>query len=141
VLVAALFTDAVGLEGSNALCRVAVQAKEELMKEIPELKRAKFKHSDYYEERHKDYDVLFFFADHPFPLEFQKTLRRTWEGILLCYGQIHLPELLKKGKSYWVQQVPIVTYWINKKEEALWKETENSLEEYKEALKTIAQKK
>ena len=91
------------------------------MKDISELKRAKFKVGDYYEEKHKDYGVLFFFPDHPFPKVFQHNLRRTWEGLLLVYGQIHIPELLKKGKSYWVQQVPIITYWINKKEKDLFK--------------------
>lgn len=129
VLIAALFGDAVGIEGSAELTNLAEQAKAELVKDIPELKRATFKTGDYYEEKHNDYGVLFFFADHPFPAEFQKTLRRTWEGILLVYGQIHVPELLVKGKSYWSQQVPIITYWVNKEESLLFKNDLNIDEE------------
>lgn len=120
VLVAALFGDAAGIEGEEALVRVGERAKKELIKKIPELERATFKVGDYYEEAHDDYDLLFFFPDHAFPEEFQKQLLRDFHGYVLVYNKIHAPEHLTKGKTYWVQQLPIVSYPVNLPEQDLF---------------------
>ncbi len=108
VLIASLFTDAVGIEGEQELVDIAEQAKKELA--IPELSGASFKCKNYYEEEHKKYSIIFTFPDHPFPEEFEKNLVENFSGTLLVYNNIHRPNLLKKGKTYWVQQMPIVSY-------------------------------
>ena len=120
VLIAALFTQATGIEGQEDLTHIAQKAKKELIKDIPELDRATFKTGNYYEESHNDYDILFFFPDHAFPEAFQEKLKEIFSGHLIIYTKIHSPSLLKKGKTYWVQQVPIVSYPVNITEENLF---------------------
>jgi len=132
VLIAALFGKATGIEGEEKLVALSNNAKRELRKKIPELERAEFKVGDYYEEQHKDYDLLFFFPDHPFPEEFQKKLLKNFEGYLLVYNKIHSPELLKKGKTYWVQQLPIISYPVNRPEEDLFSFSENQQEKHED---------
>lgn len=120
VLVAALFGQALGIEGEQELVELGEQARDELIQNIPELERARFKQGDYYEENHDDYDILFFFPDHPFQKAFQEQLLKTFHGYVLVYNQIHSPELLTKGKTYWVQQLPIVSYPVNVEEHNLF---------------------
>lgn len=110
VLIASLFTEAVGIEGEQELVDLGEQAKKELADQIPELSRATFKCKNYYEEQHDDYAIIFTFPDHPFPEDFEKKLLKTFSGTLLVYNDIHKPNLLKKGKTYWVQQIPIASY-------------------------------
>lgn len=121
VLIAALFTQAVGIEGDEEVLQVAQKAKEELIKDIPELSRASFKLSNYYEENHNAYDILFLYPDHPFPEKFEKELLECFSGYVLVYNDIHKPALLKKGKTYWYLQVPIVSYPLGDVEESFMK--------------------
>lgn len=109
VLIASLFTDAVGVEGEQELVDLSERAKKELIEHIPELSRATFKCKNYYEEKHDEYGTIFTFPDHPFPEVFEKKLLE-FSGTLLVYNNIHRPNILKKGKTYWVQQIPIVSY-------------------------------
>ena len=120
VLIAALFMPATGIEGQENLTQIALKAKAELVQEIPELKRAEFKTADYYEEEHNTYDFIFFFPDHPFPEAFQEKLQKEFTGHLLVYNKIHSPEKIAKGKTYWIQQVPIMSFPINKEEKDLF---------------------
>lgn len=126
VLIAALFVDAVGIEGDTELHEIALEAKNKLIKEIPELERANFKCSNYYNENHNEYDMIFFFPDHPFPRKFEKELKENFEGYIIIYNQIHIPHGLKKGKTYWVQQIPIGSYPVNIEEEDLFAPTEKN---------------
>lgn len=117
VLIASLFTKAVGIEGDKEVHEVALQAQEELSKDIPQLKEAQFILGNYYKQEHNTFDILFFYPDHAFPETFQKELLKNFDGHLLVYNKIHEPALLKKGKTYWHQQVPIVSYPLGNVEE------------------------
>ena len=121
VLIAALFTDAKGIEGDWKLHEAAELAKSTLIAEVPELARASFTCGDYTQEDLAAYEVLFTFCDHKWDASFEQRLERDCKGVLLSYNRIFLPERLSKGKTYWMQQVPIVTYWLNKEEEDLFR--------------------
>jgi hypothetical protein len=120
VLIAALFTNSLGVEGDERLHRVAEEAKVELIKKIPELERCKLKNADYTKENLSKYEILFTFCDHKWNEEFEKKLQNECKGTLLSYNNIFLPEKLKKGKTYWMQQIPIVSYPLNIKENDLF---------------------
>jgi hypothetical protein len=119
VLIAALFTDAAGIEGDDKLDAMAKDIKNILIGKIPELARASFMCADYTQANLAKYDVLFTFCDHAWDPDFERKLQRECTGVLLSYNRIFLPEILKKGKTYWMQQLPIVTYWLNRDEHDL----------------------
>ena len=120
VLIASLFTNATGIEGEPSLHDIAEKAKKELVQQIPELERATFTNADYTQENLSQYEILFTFCDHAWDASFEQKLERECNGVLLSYNRIFLPERLKKGKTYWMQQIPIVTYWLNREEENLY---------------------
>jgi len=112
-LIASLFTHSTGIEGDAALHDIAVHAKKELLPQIPELARCAFTHGDYTREDLGKYAVLFTFADHTWDAEFERKMLRECKGMLLSYNKIFLPSILKKGRTYWIQQLPIVSYPLN----------------------------
>jgi hypothetical protein len=124
VLIAALFTNACGIEGEASLSEKAEKAKAELQERIPELARANFVTGDYTKEDLSGYEVLFTFCDHKWDPSFEQKLQRECTGVLLSYNRIFLPERLAKGRTYWMQQIPIVTYWLNREEKELYKNRE-----------------
>ena len=124
VLIAALFTNSRGIEGDGKLHIIAQQAKETLQKAISELSRCELLQSDYTKESLADYEILFTFCDHTWDAAFEKKIEKECKGTLLSYNRIFLPQKLKKGKTYWMQQVPIVTYWLNKEEKELFSRKE-----------------
>lgn len=110
VLIAALFTDACGIEGDEKLDATANGAKAALIGQVPELSRAAFTKGDYTQADLTGFEILFTFCDHPWDPLFEKYLEERCDGVLLSYNRIFLPQRLKKGKTYWMQQVPIVSY-------------------------------
>lgn len=123
VLIAALFMNnnnkARGIEGSKELVALANKAKEDLKKDIPELERVEFECANYYEKNLEEYGsknnqgILFFYPDHSFTKEFQEKIQKEFTGYVFVYNNIHSPTQLKKGKTYWHQQVPMVSYFVN----------------------------
>jgi hypothetical protein len=122
VLIAALFTDSCGIEGDDELSATASRIREELLQQIPELARCQLRSADYTREDLSAYDTLFTFADHPWNPDFERKLENECKGVLLSYNKIFLPNTLKKGKTYWVQQLPIISYPLNVEEEDLFQE-------------------
>jgi hypothetical protein len=120
ILIAALFTKSLGIEGDASLHKLALEAKKALITQIPELQRCELLHSDYTKENLLEYDILYTFCDHPWSDDFENALSSSWSGVLLSYNNIFLPKRLKKGKTYWIQQLPIVSYHINIEEENIF---------------------
>jgi hypothetical protein len=119
-LIAALFTKSCGIEGDNALSAIAEEARKTLMGRVPELKRCEITCGDYTRKDLSRFDVLFTFADHPWSASFEQKLLRECTGVLLSYNKIFLPTRLTKGRTYWIQQLPIVSYPLNKNDEDLF---------------------
>lgn len=116
VLLAALFTSACGIEGDVTLHTNAEKARHELLDTIPQLSRCSFVCADYTREDLSSYDTLFIYADHNWPNEFQEKLLKECTGTMLSLQNIFSPTLLKKGKTYWISQVPFVSYLLNTEE-------------------------
>jgi hypothetical protein len=119
-LIAALFTDACGIEADLSLCEIAKRVQKDLVHKIPELLRCVFVHADYTKINLSKYNILFTFADHSWSADFEKKLLNECQGTLLSYNKIFLPKMLKKGKTYWIQQLPIISYPLNTEEEVLF---------------------
>jgi hypothetical protein len=122
VLIAALFTDATGIEGDRGLHEKALSARDALIKQVPDVARAKFKNADYTQEDLSGNEVLFTFCDHNYGAQFEEKLQQEVKGVLLSYNKIFLPQRLVKGRTYWMQQIPVVTYWLGREEEELYKD-------------------
>jgi hypothetical protein len=119
VFIAGLFTDACGIEADPTLSAVALKAKSDLLSRLPELHRCSFINTDYTTASLHSYEILFTFCDHPWSPSFEEKLQKECKGVLLSYNRIFLPEKLKKGKTYWMQQIPIISYHLNTPEKDL----------------------
>jgi hypothetical protein len=119
-LLAALFTESCGIEADAELCMTAAKIKEELQEKIPELARCTLIKADYMTHSLSQYSILFTFADHAWSPDFEQKLLDECKGILLSYNRIFLPKKLRKGKTYWIQQLPIISYPLNIDEEDLF---------------------
>ncbi len=113
VAVAALFTRATGVEGDHEL----VEKGKELFQRLGV--RAILKEKDYRDENLTSYDAIFMFPDKRYDERMLAKLKREFTGYLFIYNNIHAPPGFKKGKTYWVGQLPIASYPINTAEENL----------------------
>lgn len=109
-LLASLFTQSTGIEADAELHQIALAAKKELVRSLPQLSRCSLVNADYFEEDLSRFDVLFIYADHSWPEEFERKLLRECKGILYSHHNIFSPTLLKKGRTVWVGQTPFVSY-------------------------------
>jgi hypothetical protein len=109
VCVAALFTNATGIEYDAKLHAEAIAAAATL-----ELPRAIFIQGDYTAHNLAVYSVWFSYADHNFGwLEAkQHELRK-----LYLYHDTFHPHFLEKGKITWIGQIPIFLYTPTTREE------------------------
>lgn len=123
-LLAALFTSSAGMEGDEELHALASKAKEDLLEHIPELARCDLSRTDYMGESLASFDTLFIYADHNWPESFQRKLLEECRAVLVSQHNIFRPDRLRKGRTYWVEQIPFVTYHLNVEEEALGKDEE-----------------
>ncbi len=148
VAIASLFTDAVGIEGNEALVEKGNQVFEELGlngRERDALtpgepviernrgdrgrpstgtggstpRRALLKCKNYYSENFSQYDIIFMFPDNRYDDAMLKKLRTEFKGYLFIYNKVHLPSGVKAGKTYWIDQMPIASYPLNVPDENL----------------------
>jgi SAM-dependent methyltransferase len=112
-LLAALFTNAVGVEGDDALHARAIRLQQEFKDALPQLDRCSLRCADYTQENLSPYDILFIYADHNWPRAFQEKLLRECRGTMLSLHNIFRPDVLPKGKTYWIHQMPFVSYALN----------------------------
>lgn len=111
VAIASLFTNATGIEGEEALVEKGTATFSEL--DIT----AELKRKDYYDEDFSRYDLLFMFPDNRYDERMMVKLQKEFKGWLLVYNDIHRPPGITRGKTLWIEQLPIVTYPINIDEE------------------------
>jgi hypothetical protein len=104
VAVASLFVDALGIEADDELVAAAVR----ICRSLP-LGPIELRQGDYLEADWSEVDVFFMYPDQFFSLRLEKKLMAA-RGDLYVYNRIYLPTFLKKGQTYWVNQMPIVHY-------------------------------
>ena len=104
VLIASLFTDATGIEFDKELHKKALEIKNKLKL------RAKFIKGDYLKVDLSKYDIIFINPDKGFHKGVEDKLLKELKGKLFVYNNIFLPRFLKKGKSYWFDETPVISY-------------------------------
>lgn len=117
ILIASLFTNAVGVEGDKELVDIGNKAIVELA--IPSGFAATLKHKNYYEEDLSRYEVIFMFPDRRFDAVMMGKLLKEFKGYLFVYNRVHSPPQIKAGKTYWIDQMPVASFSINIEEKNL----------------------
>lgn len=106
VFLASLFCDATGIEFEKKLIELSLKYKENLNL------NCNFICDDFNNLNFSKYDILFSYSDSFFSNEFVERLKKEFSGTLYIYQGIFLPEL-KKGKTIWIKQTPIISYEFN----------------------------
>lgn len=106
VFLASLFCDATGVEFEKELFDLSEKYKKELNLQCD------FICGDFEEVDFSKFDNLFSFSDNFFTDNFISKLKKEFKGTLYVYQGVFLPEL-KKGKTFWIGQIPIISYKIN----------------------------
>jgi SAM-dependent methyltransferase len=113
-LLAAVFTKSLGIEADPRLHAIAVRVRNELLPTLPALARCELRCADYTapDASHdlSSFDTLFTFQDHRWDPAFEQRLMHECNGTLYSYNRIFLPERIPKGKTIWIEQLPVVTY-------------------------------
>lgn len=104
VFVAALFTQAIGIEYDSKLHHEALLAAQELGSS------AQFLQRDYTDIDLSVYDIWFSYADHNFNWLEQKQTEVT--DLYLYHDTFH-PHFLEKQKTLWIGQIPVFHYRRN----------------------------
>ncbi|MBI2136670.1 hypothetical protein HYU06_06380 [Candidatus Woesearchaeota archaeon] len=113
VAIASLFTNSVGIEADKELFEDSIKIKDKLVKNnVIEQKRCKLINDDFMKQEYdlSEYDLIFINPDKLFTLEFEQKLIKELTGTLYIYNSIFAPKMLRKGKTYWIKQMPIITY-------------------------------
>jgi len=105
VLIASLFgVKATGIEIDDDLVKTSERIKKELKL------KAEFIKGDFFKHNLSKYDVIFVNPDKGFENGLEDKLLKEMNGKLFVYNQIFLPRFLRKGRSYWFDQVPVIVY-------------------------------
>jgi hypothetical protein len=104
VLIASLFTKAVGIEFDKELHDAAVGIKGELKLDCSLI------HDDFFKYDWGKYDIIFINPDQGFHKGVEDKLLNELKGNLFVYNFVFEPRFLKKGKKYWYDQTPITVY-------------------------------
>ena len=104
VLIASLFTKATGVESDKELILKGVEARDKIGLD------AEFIHKNYHDIDWSKHDFVFIFPDKRFSPALEKKLREELKGKLFVYNNVYLPYFLKKGKTWWIDQMPIVEF-------------------------------
>lgn len=118
VAIASLFTDSVGIEADKELLEDSIKIKDKLVKENAiQADKCKLICDDFLKQEYdlSGYDIIFINPDKLFTLEFEQKLVKELTGTLYIYNNIFAPKMLKKGKTFWIDQMPIISYNNNKK--------------------------
>ncbi len=106
VLIASLFTNSAGIEFDDDLHKKAVEIRDRLKL------RAELLKGDFMKHDVSKYGIVFINPDKPFNKGLEKKLRKELKGILLVYNVVYHPGTMKKGKTYWMEQVPATVYTL-----------------------------
>jgi len=106
VLIASLFTKAAGIEYDKELVGKSNEIKKKLKL------KAEFIQGDFFEHNISRYDIIFMNPDQEFKHGLDEKLLKEMRGKLICFSLIYSPDKLKKGKTYWIDQVPFTMYTV-----------------------------
>ncbi|MGM5481094.1 MAG: class I SAM-dependent methyltransferase [Nanobdellota archaeon] len=109
-MIASLFCKAIGIEYDEELVH------ESKLASLKTGFEAEFIASDY---EHYDYSkatVLFSYADHFFTPMFIEKLKNEFSGTLYVYQGVFLPEGVKKGRTVWIGQTPLISYEFSRQD-------------------------
>lgn len=103
--IASLFTGSTGIEFDSELHQKAVEIRNKLGL------KSRLIHSDYFSHDISGYDFVFINPDKSFTGSgVEKKLLRELRGVLASYNNIFRPNLLRRGRTFWHEQIP-VTLW------------------------------
>ena len=107
VLIASLFgVNAAGIEFDNDLIKSSIKIRDELKL------RAEFIQADFLEHDLSKYDIIFINPDKGFHYKLEEKLIKEIKPTakLFVYNNIFVPRFLKRGKTYWFDEIPIIGY-------------------------------
>lgn len=100
VLVAALFTNAAGIESDKELFDKSIEFKNKLIKKI-KLNEIKFENKNYLNEDFSKYDVIFHYPDkRMYGIENKLLKEMKKDAILIHYGNFFFPLQLRKIRGF-----------------------------------------
>jgi len=105
-LIASLFTNASGIEFDRDLHRKAVEIRDKLGM------KAELIQGDFMHHGLSGYDIIFINPDKSFHKGLEEKLKREMKGMLIVYNIVYHPDTLKKGRTYWMRQVPATVYTL-----------------------------
>jgi hypothetical protein len=115
VFVAALFTQATGIEIDEELINKSEELKGILVeKKAIEPGKATFIKGDFLEHSFTPYDFLTAYYDKLFTLDIEQKIEREFHGDFYLYNNIYTPNFLKKEKIVWAAQMPFLKIAIKK---------------------------
>ncbi|MBD3248435.1 hypothetical protein GF336_00130 [Candidatus Woesearchaeota archaeon] len=100
VLIASLFTQAIGFEMDKQLMRLAKEGRDALGID------AEFRTEDFYKENLSRYDCMFIYPDKHSYMKMRSKFLRELKGKLFVY-KIFKPNYLKKKKDYYFGKIVI----------------------------------
>ncbi|MCX6707099.1 MAG: methyltransferase domain-containing protein [Candidatus Woesearchaeota archaeon] len=109
VLIASLFTNSSGIE----IDRFLVEKGEKIRNKLG-LKCA-FIQADFTRHNFSKYDFIFINPDKEWNEKIEKKLLREFNGVLFVNNNIFLPNLFRKGRSYWFGSIPMIRYSMKNK--------------------------
>ena len=104
VLIASLFTKATGIEYDKELVKKSAEIRDKLGL------KCDFIRGDFLKHDLSKYDVIFINPDKGFHKGTEDKLLKELKGKLIVYNFVFAPRFLKKGKTYWLEQVPVTVY-------------------------------
>jgi 16S rRNA A1518/A1519 N6-dimethyltransferase RsmA/KsgA/DIM1 with predicted DNA glycosylase/AP lyase activity len=105
-LIASLFTKSTGIEFDSDLHKKAVEIRDRLKLNASIVK------GDFLKQDLSKYDIMFINPDKPFSKGLERKLMKDMKGVLFVYNMIYRPDNLKKGKTYWISNIPITKYTL-----------------------------
>ena len=105
-MIASLFTKATGIEFDKELNNTGIKIMKELKL------KAKLIQGDFLKHDLSKYDVIFINPDQGFEKALEEKLLKEMapKARLFVYNDIFLPRFLKKGKTYWFDGIPVISY-------------------------------
>ncbi len=104
-LLASYFCRSMGIEFDRSLVNLSKQYASDLS-----ITNVSFEQMDYEDFDFSDVTILFSYADHFFNERFIEKLKTEFKGVLYIYQGVFTPEGIKKGRTIWIGETPIISY-------------------------------
>ncbi|MFH1072702.1 MAG: hypothetical protein V1743_04710 [Nanoarchaeota archaeon] len=113
VFIASLFTKASGIEMDDELYAESTRLQKIILarKTVPE-KNITLIHGDFMAHSFSAYDFLMSYYDKAFTPELEAKIQGEFKGDFYLYNNIYTPGIMKKGKTVWIGQMPIIKFEV-----------------------------